>query len=95
MRTLQAIQNKNQNTKRFFAAAFLTAIAVAAGSAPAQAMGRAEEPAPQPVGTEADPAIRASEQNLQQLLFHPDRTGQPASTQAQADPADAKISPDR
>ncbi len=55
----------------FFLGAALTLLVLS--PSPAPAMGRSEDPrdAQQPLGTAADPDIRDSDQNLQQLLFKP------------------------
>lgn len=89
-----------QNLRTGFAAVLIGLTGLGTATAPAWAMGRSEDPrnaAPQPVGTEADPAIRNSEQNLKQLLFQPDRTAVGADTASTSTvaPAETKIRPDR
>jgi hypothetical protein len=61
-------------TPFFKAAVFFIAVLTAStvSAVPASAMGRSEDPREaQVVGTDADPAIRDSDQSLRQLLFKP------------------------
>lgn len=77
----------------FCAVSAVFVLTAAALTAPASAMGRSEDPRdaqPVPVGTDADPAIRRSDDNLRQLLSRPDATlPPPAGVQ------DPEMAPDK